>query len=75
MAAALSLDTNQPGDGNDLFNGQSYLFRLRTLQQAVSLSTSSNDAILIEGTQDVPNGTVFSTPHTWFKWRSNAFIK
>lgn len=62
-------------DGVDLFNGKTYGTRVRTLQRAVDLSTSSRDVILIRGTQDVTNGAVFSKPQVWMKWRSDAVIK
>lgn len=62
-------------DGNDTNNGMTYAGRVRTLQRAVNLSTSSNDAIMIRGTQNVPNNTVFSKPQVWLKWRSDAVIE
>jgi hypothetical protein len=62
-------------DGNDANNGKTYSGRVQTLQKAVDLSTSSNDVILIRGTLNVPNGTVFSKPHTWTKWRADGVIE
>ena len=62
-------------DGNDFNNGRTYGGRVRTLQRAVSLSTSSNDVILMRGTLDVPDGTVFTKPHVWMNWRSRALIE
>lgn len=62
-------------DGNDLFDGKSHFFRLKTLEKADELSTSSNDVMLLDGTQEVEDGTIFSKPMTWLKWRNNALIK
>ena len=33
------------------------------------------DVILINGTIDVPNGSVFSKPHVWMKFRNNALLR
>ena len=63
------------GDGNDFNDGTTYGSRVRTLQRAVGLSSSSNDVLLIRGAVDVPDGTVFSKPQVWMKWRSKALIE
>ena len=62
-------------DGSNFNNGKTYGGRVRTLERAVSLSNSSNDVILIRGRLDVPDGTVFTKPHVWMKWRSTALIE
>ncbi|MDP0490214.1 MAG: M43 family zinc metalloprotease [Verrucomicrobiota bacterium JB023] len=56
-------------------SGRTYAQRLKTLENAVSKSTSSNDVILIDGTIEVTDGAVFSTPHVWMKWRDDAILR
>lgn len=56
-------------------SGRTYGQRLGTLENAVSKSTSSADVILIQGTIEVTDNTVFSTPHVWMKWRTNALLR
>lgn len=62
-------------NGNDLFNGKTYATRVQTLQRAVDVSTSGNDVILIQGTLNVPNNSVYSKPGVWMKWRNDAVLE
>lgn len=56
-------------------SGKTYETRLETLEAAVSKSISSNDVILIDGTIEVTDGTVFDKPRLWMKWRDNALLR
>ncbi|MCF7734126.1 MAG: hypothetical protein K9N23_20750 [Akkermansiaceae bacterium] len=62
-------------NGSDTSNGRTYATRVATMARAAALSTSGNDVILIQGTINVPNGSVFSKPGVWTKWRSTAVLE
>lgn len=61
--------------GSDLFDGKTYATRVATMARAAALSTSGNDVTLIQGTINVPNGSVFSKPGVWTKWRTTAILE
>lgn len=63
------------GTGNDIFNGKAYATSVATMARAAEVSTSGNDVILIQGTINVPNGSVFTKPGVWAKWRSTAVLE
>ena len=63
-------------DGDNTEDGLSVANRLETLQEAVDLSSSANDTLLIGGsTHDVANGMIISKPLTLLPWRTSVVVR